>query len=145
MKKYLAFFFICLFFSGLNASAQTKDEKELAAVIEQLRKAMVDGDKKILESITAEQLTYGHSSGKIDTRASFIDDLVTGKSDFVSITLSEQTVTISDNLALVRHKLMGEINDNGKTNPLNLNVLLVWQKQKGQWKFIGRHASRINP
>ena len=145
MKKYIAFLSICFLLSGLNIAAQTKDEKEVAEVIEKLRKAMVEADKQTLENITAEQLTYGHSSGKIDTRTSFVADLASGKSDFVSITLSEQIITMSDNLALVRHKLIGETNDNGKTSPINLNVLLVWQKQKGQWKLIGRHASRINP
>ncbi|HRI78934.1 MAG TPA: nuclear transport factor 2 family protein, partial [Cyclobacteriaceae bacterium] len=90
--------------------------------------------------------SYGHSSGKIDTKTSFIDDLVNGKSDFVSITFADQTIAIADNVALVRHKLNGESKSaDGKVSPINLHVLLVWQKQKGQWKFLARHAARINP
>lgn len=146
MKKYLAFITVCFLFTGFVASAQSKDEKEVSEAIEKLRKAMIDGDRQMLENITAEQLSYGHSSGKIDTRVSFIEDLATGKSDFVSITLSEQTITMSDNIALVRHKLMGEMKDStGKISPINLYILLVWQKQKGKWKLVARHASRINP
>ena len=120
-------------------------KKDVAAAVETLRLAMVDANKKVLEEITSEQLSYGHSSGKIDTKASFIEDLATGKSDFVSITLTDQTIVITDNVALVRHKLSGETNNNGKKDVINLYVLLVWQKQKGQWKFLARQAARINP
>ena len=145
MKRNIVFLLIGICCFSATLFAQTKDEKDVAAAVESLRLAMVDPNKKSLEDLCADQLTYGHSSGKLDTKASFIEDLVTGKSDFVSIKLVDQTINISDNVALVRHKLMGESIADGKTSPINLYVLLVWQKQKGQWKFLARQAARINP
>ncbi len=145
MKYKLAGLAISALLFSLNLIAQTKDEKDVATAVETLRQAMIDGNKQALENILADQLSYGHSGGKVDTKISFIEDLATGKSDFVTILLADQTIKFSDNVALVRHKLTGETLDNGKTNAINLNVLLVWQKQKGQWKLIARHAARINP
>ena len=145
MKKNLVFLLIGTCCFSVSVFAQTKDEKDVATAVENLRLVMVDPNKKTLEDICADQLSYGHSSGKLDTKTSFIDDLVSGKSDFVSITFVDQTIKISDNVALVRHKLTGESLADGKTSPVNLNILLVWQKQKGQWKFIARQAARINP
>jgi len=128
---------------SLMMRAQTADEKAVAAAVETLRKAMVDGEKAALEKITADALSYGHSSGKVEDKAAFIDAMVTGKSDFKTIVLTDQSITVSENVALVRHKLSGETNNDGQPGTVNLGVLLVWQKQKGQWKLIGRQAVKL--
>ncbi len=141
MKRTFLFLMLCG--CSLVMRAQTADEKAVAAAVETLRKAMVDADKAGLEKITADALSYGHSSGKVENKAAFVEAIVTGKSDFKSIELADQSITISENLALVRHKLTGETNNDGQPGTVNLGVLLVWQKQKGQWKLIGRQAFKL--
>lgn len=133
----------CILSSGLAAQSSTRDEKEVATAVETMRKAMVDGDKSALENIAAADLSYGHSSGKIEDKASFVEAIASGKSDFVSINLAEQTVKVTGNTAIVRHKLTGETNDNNKPGTVNLGVLLVWQKQQGQWKLLARQAVKL--
>jgi len=128
---------------SLMLRAQTADQKAVAAAVETMRKAMLDGDKATLEKIAADALTYGHSSGKMEDKAAFVDALVTRKSDFKKIELLDQVITVSGDVALVRHKLTGETNDNGKLSPVNIGVLLVWQKLGGQWKLIGRQAFKL--
>ena len=125
-----------------NIFAQSTDDKEVAARVEALRLAMISGDKASLENLTADDLSYGHSSGKIEDKASFVAS-VSGGSNFRSISLTEQTVKIVDNTAMVRHKLFGETGTIEKPGTTNLSVLLVWQKQKGQWKLLARHATKI--
>ena len=122
--------------------AQSKDETAVTTAVETLRKAMIDADKAGLEKFTAAELSYGHSSGKVETKAEFVDALVTGKSDFVSINLTDQTVKVVGNTAIVRHVLQGETNDNGNKGTVKLFVLTVWQKQNGQWKLLARQAAR---
>jgi ketosteroid isomerase-like protein len=101
---------------------------------------MTDADKAVLKQILAEELSYGHSSGKVEGKNSFIESLTSGKSDFVSINLSEQQIIVVENTALVRHKLQAETNDSGKAGSVNLYILLVWQKLKGKWKLLARQA-----
>jgi ketosteroid isomerase-like protein len=125
------------------AMAQNKEEAAVTAAVENLRKAMIDGDKAGLQNITADQLSYGHSSGKVEDKATFVDNIVTGKSDFVTIDLTNQTITISGGAAIVRHSLSATTNDNGKPGNVNLNILLIWQKQKGQWKLLARQAVKV--
>ena len=110
---------------------------------EQLRKAMVDGDKAALENLAAEQLSYGHSGGHIDDKKEFVAKLTGGGSDFVTIDLTEQTVSVSGKTAIVRHILKAKTNDNGKPAEVNLRVILVWQKQGSQWKLLARQAVKI--
>jgi ketosteroid isomerase-like protein len=125
--------------------SQSKDETAVAAAVEALRKAMVDADKKSLENLAAPDLSYGHSSGMVEDKAAFVEAIVSGKSDFVTITLSEQTIKIADNTAIVRHKLVGDTNNGGTPGKINLAILLVWQKQKGEWKLLARQAVRLTP
>lgn len=115
----------------------------LEQTVDRLKLAMINADKKELDVLTANELTYGHSSGAVDTKAEFIEKLMTGKSDFVSIDITKQTITLSGKTAIVRHILNAKTNDGGKPGEVSLNVLLVWQKQKKQWKLIARQAVKI--
>lgn len=104
---------------------------------------MLDADKGSLEKYTAPELSYGHSSGKIETKAEFVEALASGKSDFVSIDLSNQTIKMAGNTAIVRHTLTGTTNDNGVAGNVKLSILTIWQKQKGAWKLLARQAVRL--
>jgi hypothetical protein len=129
---------------SIASIAQSKSETEVAAAVEALRKAMIDADKGTLERLTAAELSYGHSSGKIEDKASFVQALVSGQSDFLDITLTDQTITIKDKVALVRHKLSGNTNDPAKgPAPVNLGILLVWVKEKSGWKLTARQAFKL--
>ena len=143
MIKNLIFASVLLLSMAVGANAQSKDEANVAAAVEKLRKAMVDGDKKELEDIVLDKLSYGHSGGHVEGKAEFVDKIVTGKSDFVTIDLSDQTIAISGNTAVVRHKLEAKTNDNGKPAEVHLLVLLVFQKDHKQWKLLARQAVKI--
>jgi ketosteroid isomerase-like protein len=141
IKKLICVIMIAGITSG--AMAQSKEEAAVTAAVENLKKAMIDGDKAGLEKITAEKLSYGHSSGRVEDKASFVDNIVTGKSDFVTIELTNQTITVAGDAAIVRHALAATTNDNGNAGNVKLNILLVWQKQKGQWKLLARQAVKV--
>jgi len=126
-----------------TAMAQSKEEAAVTAAVENLRKAMIDGDKAGLQNSTADQLSYGHSSGRVEDKATFVDNIVTGKSDFVTIELTNQTIAVVGDAAIVRHTLSATTNDGGNPGSVKLNILLVWQKQKGQWRLLARQAVKV--
>jgi hypothetical protein len=115
---------------------------EVTAAAERLRLAMIDPNASTLDGLVAEQLSYGHSGGRVDTKQSFIGDLMNGKSDFVTLDLTEQTVALSGDVALIRHALSAQTNDSGKPGTVSLKVLQVWQRQGAQWKLVARQAVR---
>jgi hypothetical protein len=51
----------------------------------------------------AEQLSYGHSGGRVENTTQFIDGATSGQSTWTFITLTDQTITMVDNDAIVRH------------------------------------------
>jgi hypothetical protein len=134
-------FALCLI-SGSTASAQ-KTEKAVAEAVERLRKAMIDPTEDNLKALASDKLTYGHSNGKIEDRPEFIRALVSNESDFKTIDLTEQTITIVDNTAWVRHKLSAETANSGVAGTTRLAVLLVWVQQNGGWKLLARQAVKI--
>ena len=123
--------------AGADSSAASA-----AAAAEKLRVVMIDPDRAALDALVADDLSYGHSGGKIDTKTSFMADLLNGNSDFVTITISDQTVKYVNGVVLVRHTLTGQTVDGGKPGNVNLKVLQVWQQQGGQWRLLARQAVR---
>jgi len=141
MKKRLLLPSLLILFATLTY-AQSGDEAAVANAVEKLRKAMVDADKSALENLSAKDLTYGHSSGTIEDQAAFVNAIVSGKNDFQTIALSDQTIKLTGkDLALVRHNFKAEIKLlDGSTITPDIGILQVWQKQKGQWKLLARQA-----
>ncbi len=139
--RTLLYSLVLLLTTGTLALARPgADSVAVAQAVESLRKAMIDADKSTLERLLADQLTYGHSGGNIETKAAFIESLVSGTSDFVTIDLSNQTISIVDKTALVRHQLVASTSNRGVAAQINISVLLVWIKQGNQWKLLARQA-----
>lgn len=123
--------------------AQSKNEKAVAIATEQLRTAMISGNKADLENIVSDKLSYGHSGGHIDNKKEFVEKLTSGKSDFVRIDITEQTISTSGKTAIVRHILTAKTNDNGKPGDVHLRILLIFQKESGKWKLLARQAVKM--
>ncbi|MEY3436767.1 MAG: hypothetical protein RL335_1223 [Bacteroidota bacterium] len=138
--KYLLIF---LFPLVINAQSNPS-EKEVADKVSQLIKAMIDADENMLKSLTSDKLVYGHSLGAVEDKAAFVQNIVNGNSDFVTIDITDQTLTISGNAAIVRHKLYAKTNDKGKPGEVRLVIMQVWQRTKkdGEWKLLARQAVR---
>src|SRR5687768_9827716 len=124
-KRLLVTFFLLL---SVCAISQSRKEVQVAKVVEQMRQLMINPERDGLDQLTDEQLSYGHSSGVIDNKNDFIEKLISGRSDFVSIELKDQAIQVSGKVAIVRHALIAKTNDSGKPGEVQLKVLLVWQK-----------------
>jgi ketosteroid isomerase-like protein len=123
--------------------AQSKQQKQVAEKVEQLRKAMIDGDSVMLDNLAAKSLMYRHSGGHIDDKKEFVNKLAVGKSDFVTIELLDQTISVINNkVVTVFHTLNATTNDGGKPAEVHLFVMLVWEKQQGNWKMVARQAAK---
>ncbi|RDC65517.1 nuclear transport factor 2 family protein [Adhaeribacter pallidiroseus] len=143
MKKVL-YLFVVLFITALAAQAQqSKDEKEVAAAVATLRQGMLDGNKTVLDQVTSADLTYGHSNGKLEDKATFISVLASGENDFVTMDVTDQTIKVLGNTAVVRHNFSAKTNNGGTPASTKLAVLLIWQKQQGKWKLIARQATKL--
>lgn len=126
----------------IATSAQKKnDQQAVTEGTEKLRLAMISGERTALESVILPELTYGHSGGHIDDAKEFVEKLVSKKSDFVTIEISNQTVQIVGSTAIVRQHFYATTADAGKAaGDVTLDILLVWTKVKNDWKLLARQA-----
>jgi hypothetical protein len=146
LKKLFLIAVAAVAFSGCTTMSGGADNSAavtaVTAAAERLRVAMIDPTPAALGALVADDLSYGHSGGKVDTKASFIADLMDGKSDFVTIAITEQTIKVVGDNAIVRHTLTADTNDSGKPGKVSIKILGVWQKQGGDWKLLARQAVR---
>ena len=124
--------------------AQGSDAAAVADAVASLTKAMLAADKAKLEALTADQLSYGHSSGKVEDKATFVDVVASKKSVYKSIELSKQTIVVAGNDAIVRHAWESESGTgDGKWSVSKIGVLQVWQKQPSGWRLLARQAFKV--
>jgi hypothetical protein len=126
-----------------GSAASKGDDAGVAAAVEAFRKAMLANDRKQFEALCADQLTYGHSTGKVQTKAEFIDDASSGKSNWKSITLEDQTIVLAGGNAMARFVFTGDLDSGGKTSTLKFGVLMVWVRQSGKWRLLARQGYKI--
>lgn len=142
MKKItLLSILFCLFATVIMA--QDKSVKQVETAVEQLRLTMIDPDEAVLNKLASDKLTYGHSSGKVEDKTAFVQTLVTGKSDFVSISFTNQTIQVVGTTAIVRHRLDAATNDGGNPGTVKLDIVLVWVKVKNNWQLLARQAVKV--
>jgi hypothetical protein len=125
-----------------SAVAGSADEAAVAQAVEALRKAFFEQDKTQLEALCAEELSYGHSDGRVENKAQFINGVMTRKAILKSLTLSDHTITVVDTTAIARHTWASESETDGKPTSTKIGVLQVWQKQGGTWKLLARQSVR---
>ncbi|NVZ33619.1 nuclear transport factor 2 family protein [Pseudomonas sp. A4002] len=134
--------FLCLF-SGYAAAAPAAIDKDVAVAVDHLTQAMLHKDIPQLQALTANNLTYGHSSGKVQNKQEFIADIETGRSGFKTLEMQKQTITLNGDTALVRNHFSAQAVNSGVEVPTEIENFQVWQKQKGKWLLIGRQAYKF--
>jgi ketosteroid isomerase-like protein len=119
------------------------DEAAVTNAVNALAKAMVAGDRGQMAALTAEQLSYGHSNGLVETKAQFIENIAGGNNVFKKLDLSDASVTVAGNAAIARHVFKAEVVNAGKPMSPHLGVLQVWTKDGDGWKLFARQAFKL--
>lgn len=140
--KRLIILCVTLFFANAGFS-QSKEHTRVEASVEKLRLAMISGIREELEFIAHDSLSYGHSGGAVEGKAEFVEKIASGKSDFITINLADQKISITGNVAVVRHQLFATNNDNGKPGEVKLKILLLFKKVGKDWKLLARQAVKL--
>ena len=131
-----------LFFCS-PALAEAGDEPAVKQNVEELRQALLKGDKAQLERLTAEQLSYGHSDGRVQNKAEFIDGVMTRKATVKSLDFPDLKIAVAGDAAIARHLYESESEMDGKTTNTKIGTLEVWQKQGGNWKLLARQGYKL--
>ena len=130
---------------ALPAVAASADEAAVKKNLDAFRAAQFAADAKGLTALCAPELSYSHSDGHVEDKATFVTNATAGKSKFLSLEWQDPTIRIVGDSALARFHWVAESQAvaDGKKSATNLHILMVWQKQAGDWKLLARGSTKI--
>jgi len=129
----------------LPASAGSADEDAVAKSVEAFRKAQMAAEAKAFDALCAAELSYSHSDGRVEDKATFIANATSGKSKFLSLEYQDPQIRVVGPAAIVRFHWVGEGQSiaDGKKSNTNLHILMNWQKQGADWKLLSRASTKL--
>lgn len=142
LTSILVFSLVCIS-AFTNAQTGDADEQVLKTLVTEIYRAMVQKDRATLQELTAETLSYGHSSGVIENRSEYVEAVMNGPFDFISIDPTEQSISFSGNTAIVRHMFNAKGSNDGMAVDVHIGAMLVFQKHGGTWKLLARQAYKL--
>jgi ketosteroid isomerase-like protein len=138
------FFLACQNEQPKQENAQPNQDQAVAAAVEEFKTAIVDADRAALERLLSDDLVFAHSGGKIQNKQECIDEIVSlTPNDYTNVDISNQSIKVSGNSAVVHHTYAADFTSNGQSGSLRVGVMLVWQKINGEWILLARQAFRI--
>lgn len=129
--------------AGTAALAQSADVAAVDKATAELREAMLTADRAKLTALLSDQLSYGHSAGRLETKAQFLDVVAGKKTLYKSMSFSDATTAVAGNNAIVRHVMTVDTETDGKPATAKVGALQVWVKDGGAWKLLARQAFRL--
>lgn len=143
MRILTPLFLLPLLFIYNTCPAQSKDEAQIEESIERLRAVMENPDSLILADLVSDELEYVHSSGTVRDKAGFIHEFIKKQTNVTNVKFSNQTIRISGNLAVVRHRMEADAHNPGYPSRIDIIILMVWKKEGGKWRMLARQAAKL--
>src|SRR5215510_8468566 len=129
----------------IPALATSADEDAVKKRVEAFRLAQIAADAKAFDALCAAELSYSHSDGRVEDKATFIANATNGKSKFLSLEYLDPQIRVVGPAAIVRFPRVAQspaVADGKKTNT-NLHILMNWQKQGADWKLLSRASTKL--
>src|SRR6185503_5198356 len=145
MKPTLLPLFVMFACVGLQAA----DDPRLAAVRaadDRRAAATLAADGAKLGAVFSDELRYAHSSGLVDTKTSYLQSIVSGRTKYHVIQFEERNFTFpAAGIALESGRAhMKSTSATGESDSI-FSFLAVWREEKGQWRFLAWQSCKLPP
>lgn len=115
-------------------------EKAVSTVESQWRQAVLEGNRGLLASLMADDITYTHSSSLTQSKNQFIESVVSGSTKYQGIDFQTAQMRQYGNTVIVIHDA---IITTAQTGVAHLYLTHVWSRQNGRWQMVSRQATKI--
>jgi hypothetical protein len=129
---------------GANSAEKVTPEvqKELLAAVEVWKQAVISKDRARLAQVFHDDLSYGHTTGEVQTKAQTIDRILNNKATYEAIDVSDVNIRVYGKLALLTGKFAFHINKDGARTVSNLSGIDVWIAGPQGWQLLARQLTR---
>jgi ketosteroid isomerase-like protein len=108
--------------------------------------ATMAADPARMDAIFSDQLHYAHSSGKIDTKKSYVDSLLARSTVYTGYEYKQRDFLVAapDVVLMTAHVIIKAGSPTAQ-NTNDLNILAVWRKEGGKWRFLAWQSCKNPP
>ena len=128
---------------GGFAQAPQAAEKDVRAVDAQRFAAMVARDRQALERLLADDLTYTHSTGQVESKAQFLESIASGTLVYRSIAPEEVAVRVYGETAVVTGRAVIRVDTRGQALVLPVRFTSVYVRKAGLWRLAAWQSTRL--
>ena len=105
--------------------------------------AMTKQDVQALEEILADDLSYTHSTGRLESKAEFISNLTSGRTKYQSIERDDVKVRQYGDTAVVTGRAKFHVNANGQDIKFQVRFTDVYAKRDGVWQMVAWQSTKL--
>ena len=124
---------------------QSTSSADILAVEKNRTTALEHCDFDALDKLLADDLTYVHASGKVDTKASYLGALRTGDLRYLSWEPKDlQVRVLGDSAVLTGGYHVRAVDQRVQGEPLDVHVIVlsVYAKRAGHWQQVAWQSTR---
>ena len=127
----------------LASGQQTPASEAVRAAESQRLRALVTADYAALDRLLADDLTYTHSTAKLDTKATYLEPLVSGRTRYQSLEPSDVQVRVYGTTGVVTGILRSVALVAGKESRTDMRFTNVWVQRDGRWQMVAWQSTRL--
>jgi ketosteroid isomerase-like protein len=109
-----------------------QDEQDVLQCEQRRFAAMMHGDVATVDALLADDLTYAHSSGSLDSKARFMEKLVSGHYQFESISSDEVSVRVHGVVGILTGTGQMRVQVQSRPASLRYRFTIVYRKDQGR-------------
>lgn len=118
------------------------DEGVKAAEAARLR-ALIEGDVETLRRVLADELTYTHSTARIDTKDSYMEPLLAGRTRYTSLEPSGVVARVYGQVAILTGTLRSVALVGGRESRTHMRFTSTWIQRDGRWQMVAWQSTRM--
>jgi ketosteroid isomerase-like protein len=112
---------------------------------QQWEDALTKSDVTALEKLYDDTIIYTHSSGKVDTKESYISAIKSGATQYQSMKRDDIKVSVYGHTAIVSCHWDVHVLARSTKVDINARYLHVYVEQANGWKLVAHESTRIAP
>ena len=121
----------------------TAAEADLLRADQRRFDAMRGGDWAALDAALADDLTYVHSTARLESKAEHIDNLRGGKPHYRGIAPRDRRARVHGDVGIVTGVSEMHVERDGKAQRFTVRYLAVYAKAGDRWRMFAWQSTRV--
>ena len=105
--------------------------------------AMINQDTQALDEILAEDLSYTHSTARVETKAEFISSVTSGRTQYRSMERDDVRVRRYGDTAVVTGHANVHVDANGREIKFQIRFIDVYAKRDDVWRMVAWQSTKL--